>query len=164
VESSGFRIGSWAAGRDRPGLAIGRERAITADVRAARTRADLVVVLMHAGYEYVKEPNGMQRRLAAAALEAGATLVLGTHPHVLQERRRDGGRLVAYSLGNFVFDRMGGEAGRSLILDVTLGADGVRAVRTHPVHLVEGLPVLDGSAGDTAGTGTPRTSMPGVPR
>ena len=66
----------------------------------AAARADYVVVLLHAGTEYVATPSGRQRKFARSAIEA----VIGHHPHVLQpwERYRDG--LILYSLGNFVFD------------------------------------------------------------
>jgi len=75
-------------------------------VREARVRADVVVVSLHWGAEYRHEPLARQRQAAAALAEAGASLILGHHPHVLQpvawvgqgERRA----LVAYSMGNFI--------------------------------------------------------------
>jgi poly-gamma-glutamate synthesis protein (capsule biosynthesis protein) len=81
-------------------------------VRAARAQADAVVVSLHWGMEYQHEPTARQREIARRLAEAGADLILGTHPHVLQpvEALEAGGRraLVAYSLGNFVSnqDRM----------------------------------------------------------
>jgi poly-gamma-glutamate synthesis protein (capsule biosynthesis protein) len=81
-------------------------------VRAARAQADLVVVSVHWGIEYFREPSRRQRTLAAQLAQAGADLILGHHPHVLQpvEVIENGGHrtVVAYSLGNFVSnqDRM----------------------------------------------------------
>jgi poly-gamma-glutamate synthesis protein (capsule biosynthesis protein) len=81
-------------------------------VRAARTQADAVVVSIHWGVEYEHEPLRRQREVAERLSEAGADLILGTHPHVLQpvEMLARGGHrtLVAYSLGNFISnqDRM----------------------------------------------------------
>jgi poly-gamma-glutamate synthesis protein (capsule biosynthesis protein) len=81
-------------------------------VRAARTQADAVVVSVHWGVEYQHEPLPRQREVAAQLAAAGADLILGSHPHVLQpvELIEQGGHrtLVAYSMGNFISnqDRM----------------------------------------------------------
>lgn len=81
------------------------DRAVAA-VRGARDLADAVVVSLHWGVEYSHEPTPRQRDLAGRLAEAGADLILGHHPHVLQPVEvieRNGHRtLVAYSLGNFV--------------------------------------------------------------
>ena len=83
-----------------------------AAVREARLRADLVVVSVHWGNEYQRQPTKRQRDIARRLVEAGCDLLLGHHPHVLQpaEILEAGGRkaLVAYSLGNFISnqDRM----------------------------------------------------------
>ncbi len=75
-------------------------------VRTARGQADAVVVSLHWGTEYSHEPTARQREVAALLAEAGADLILGHHPHVLQpvELLATGGRrtLVAYSMGNFI--------------------------------------------------------------
>lgn len=98
---------------------------IRADVRAARKRADVVVAYFHWGIELARTPSARQRHLASVALDAGATVVLGTHPHVLQpiEPRRK--RLVAWSLGNFVFAAHSPGTERTGILRIRLGARGV---------------------------------------
>lgn len=80
-------------------------RAIEA-VREARRQSDVVVVSLHWGNEDQHSPTARQREVAAKLLEAGADLIIGHHPHVLQplERLEAGGRsvAVAYSLGNFI--------------------------------------------------------------
>ena len=78
--------------------------ALAPRIEAAAREVDFVVLFMHAGTEYDPVPSDRQRALAHAAIDAGADLVIGAHPHVLQpfEEYRDG--LIAYSLGNFVFD------------------------------------------------------------
>lgn len=74
------------------------------DVRNASRRADVVVVLTHWGHEYDYQFEDWQRSFAHAAIDAGAQLVVGSHPHVVQavERYRQG--VILYSLGDFVFD------------------------------------------------------------
>jgi poly-gamma-glutamate synthesis protein (capsule biosynthesis protein) len=64
---------------------------------------NLVIVSFHWGGEGSTEPNDDQRRLGRSAIDAGADLVLGHHPHVLQGIERRGGKEIVYSLGNFVF-------------------------------------------------------------
>ncbi|MPZ99378.1 MAG: hypothetical protein GEU80_08595 [Dehalococcoidia bacterium] len=86
------------------GVAKAEVEAIGERVEQARSQADFVVVMLHAGTEYVREPTSRQRELARSAIDAGAGVVVGHHPHVVQpwERYRDG--IILYSLGNFVFD------------------------------------------------------------
>lgn len=62
-----------------------------------------IVHVMHAGQEYVTQPTGTQRRIAAVASQAGAALVVGHHPHVAQGLEQLGNTVIAYSLGNCVF-------------------------------------------------------------
>ncbi|HZB86005.1 MAG TPA: CapA family protein [Gaiellaceae bacterium] len=99
---------------------------VAPDVRRARRAADVVIVYFHWGEERMARPNVRQRALAQLALSSGATIVLGAHPHVLQplERPRPR-RLVAWSLGNFVFGATSPGTRRTGILLVRLGATGV---------------------------------------
>jgi poly-gamma-glutamate capsule biosynthesis protein CapA/YwtB (metallophosphatase superfamily) len=73
-------------------------------VRALRLQASYIVVAMHAGDEYTSEPRAAQVQFARAAIDAGADVVIGSHPHWLQPVERYRGGLIFYSLGNFVFD------------------------------------------------------------
>ncbi len=131
-------------------------------VRRARRIASLVVVVIHAGAEgadqlhtpvgtqlYLGENRGDARRFAHAAIDAGASIVLGSGPHVIRGIERYRGRLIAYSLGNFVgYHTLGGGGSLSLsaILRVTLGPGGrVLAGRWIPLRLQEGLPRPDPS-------------------
>jgi poly-gamma-glutamate capsule biosynthesis protein CapA/YwtB (metallophosphatase superfamily) len=90
---------------DQPAAAQLEEEAALADVAASRARADLVIVTIHWGIEFRSQASPEQRRLGHLFVDNGATLVLGHHPHVLQpvERYRQG--VIAYSLGNLVFDQ-----------------------------------------------------------
>lgn len=80
--------------------------ALLARVRSVVTRdlADAIVVLIHWGLELAPGPTHVQRRLARALIDAGATLVVGHHPHVVHEVERHGRGVIFYSLGNLLFD------------------------------------------------------------
>jgi poly-gamma-glutamate capsule biosynthesis protein CapA/YwtB (metallophosphatase superfamily) len=92
----------WAKGPS-PGTAYGAMDAVEADVRAARRDADMVIVSFHWGAELAPDPKEYQTKLGRLAVDAGADLVLGTHPHTLQGIEWYRGALVFYSLGNFAF-------------------------------------------------------------
>jgi poly-gamma-glutamate capsule biosynthesis protein CapA/YwtB (metallophosphatase superfamily) len=102
-------------------------------VRAARAKFDYVVVSIHWGREHAPVPAPEQRRIARRIVEAGADVVLGHHPHVVQPIERIGRGVVAYSLGNFLFGNPRLDTRRSLILEVELRADGVGRVALVPV-------------------------------
>lgn len=142
VEFNGFDTARWRAVGERPGLAWAEPARIAADVAAARAQADLVIVLLHAGYEGRTTPNAVQRANAYAAIDAGAALVLGAHPHVLQGVEQYHGGWIVYSLGNFVFDGFTGVSNESAILFVTLGRSGVEALAWKPVVIRNGRPHL----------------------
>lgn len=131
-------------------------------VRRARQEAPIVVVIIHAGAEganqlhtpygtqyYLGENRGNARAFAHAAIQAGASIVVGSGPHVIRGMERYGGRLIAYSLGDFVGYHTLADDGvlaESAILRVTLGAGGhVISGRWIPIKLVEGLPRPDPS-------------------
>jgi poly-gamma-glutamate capsule biosynthesis protein CapA/YwtB (metallophosphatase superfamily) len=124
VRPLGFDAGSRTAG-----TAPAFPHYVRADVRAARRRADVVVAYFHWGAERASRPSGHQRALGQAALDAGADVVLGAHPHVLQPFRLRNRRLVAWSLGNFVFPAFSPGTQRTGILRVALARDGVRSYR-----------------------------------
>lgn len=95
--------GDFAATRDKPGFAPRYTRLIIEDVKALRTRVDYVVVNFHWGVERAPLPEEWQITLAHRVVDAGADLIIGHHPHVLQGIERYKGAVIAYSLGNFVF-------------------------------------------------------------
>jgi poly-gamma-glutamate capsule biosynthesis protein CapA/YwtB (metallophosphatase superfamily) len=135
-----FNTREWEATANKPGLAIGTPDVVRDDVIAARSLADIVVVMVHGGIEYRTRPNAAQKAFAQAAIDAGASLVLGAHPHVLQGYARRGNTLVSFSLGNFMFARFDGLANDTAILDVTLTPEGVTSVHWIPVINENGIP------------------------
>jgi poly-gamma-glutamate capsule biosynthesis protein CapA/YwtB (metallophosphatase superfamily) len=142
-ENGGFDASLWTATNTSPGIAWADPEQITADVSAAKSQADVVIVLLHAGYEvdaYIHPVTPQQQSLAHAAIDAGAALVIGSHPHVLQRIEQYHGGLIAYSLGNFVFDEWLGLVNDSVILHVTLTRQGFQGYDYTPVFIVKGLP------------------------
>jgi poly-gamma-glutamate capsule biosynthesis protein CapA/YwtB (metallophosphatase superfamily) len=141
-ENSGFDAHTWIATDARPGIAWADPVQIKVDVAAASLKADLVVVLLHFGYEINSSVSTSQRLEAQAAINAGATLVLGSHPHLLQPIQQYHGGLIAYSLGNFVFDQYKGIENASIVLRVTLDRSGFLSYDYVPVLIENGLPTL----------------------
>ncbi len=102
---------------------------MTADITSAKAEADAVVASFHWGEEYQTAHNAYQERVAKAAIDAGALLVIGHHPHVAQEVERYNGGVIAYSLGNFVFDQNFSKDTRTgLALRVTLADGAVESI------------------------------------
>jgi poly-gamma-glutamate synthesis protein (capsule biosynthesis protein) len=100
----------------RPGTAPGYKDFVRHDIAKVRPKADLVVVSFHWGAELMTTAKDYQRELGRLAIDWGADLVLGHHPHVLQELELYRGRLIAYSLGNFVFGSESDRTNDSMIL------------------------------------------------
>ncbi len=97
----------YAATDTTPGHAWLTEEALKADIAAARPNCDFLITFMHWGYEgHLQADDPTQPYLARAAIDAGADLVVGCHPHVIQPHELYNGKLIVYSLGNFVFDYM----------------------------------------------------------
>jgi poly-gamma-glutamate capsule biosynthesis protein CapA/YwtB (metallophosphatase superfamily) len=140
---SDIRPDGFTAAVAQAGTAPAVAAAIRTDVVSARRRADLVVVWVHWGEELARRADSRQRLFASAALNAGAHVVLGSHPHVLQDVVRPTRRvLVAWSLGNFVFPPNSPGTDRTAILHVDLALDGVRAYRLQRARIVGVQPRL----------------------
>ena len=139
----------WAATASRAGVASAYdERAALGAVRAARANADAVVVLIHWGVELARCPGADLVRLADRLHAAGAHVVAGHHPHVLQPIDARSDRVTAYSLGNFVWyhDRPPSDA--TGVLEVGVDVTGVDS-RFHPARI--------------GGDGRPRPTSAGEP-
>jgi len=78
---------------------------IKEDIKEAKEKSDVVIVSFHWGEEYQPQPSQEQRYFAHLAIDSGADLVVGHHPHVIQPVEKYNDSWIAYSLGNFVFDQ-----------------------------------------------------------
>jgi len=100
-----FKPRAFEAGPNWPGIAWAVDAQVAADIEAARTihRADFVIPMLHWGWE--NEPaNDRQRQLAKLMIDAGADMIVGGHPHVTQEIEYYQGKLIVFSIGNFIFN------------------------------------------------------------
>jgi poly-gamma-glutamate synthesis protein (capsule biosynthesis protein) len=93
--------------KDYGGNLIARADSATVvnSIKLIRDRCHLVICSFHWGQEYQDHPNAVQKKLGRLAIRAGADIVHGHHPHVLQGVEFYQGGLIAYSLGNFIFDQ-----------------------------------------------------------
>lgn len=125
----------WAS-RHQPGTAFGHEKHIVADVAAAREVADIVLVSFHWGQEGITELREYQTRLGHAAIDAGAQVVLGHHPHILQgvEHYKQGA--ILYSLGNFTFGSYSPRARHSVIAHLYFNGSQLSQVRLLPINVL----------------------------
>jgi poly-gamma-glutamate capsule biosynthesis protein CapA/YwtB (metallophosphatase superfamily) len=116
------------------------EDEIADGIRSARGHADNVIVSVHWGTESQTMPDCRQITLGRRMLDAGATVVLGHHPHVLQPVVSRDRRLLAYSLGNLVASPRGQLARETALLTITLDRRGVAAWGAAPLLVHDGRP------------------------
>jgi poly-gamma-glutamate capsule biosynthesis protein CapA/YwtB (metallophosphatase superfamily) len=128
------------------GVAPLEQELILEDLAELRPQVDVAIVSLHWGTEYSKSPQTAQRELGQALIDGGADLIIGHHPHIIQgfERYKDG--LIAYSLGNFIFDQNQHVFTRQgLILDLNLTREGLQDLQVWPVFIKESQPyVMEG--------------------
>ena len=117
IEKSGIRFAllayvdpslvpdSYEAAPSFSGVALMKHDLMKDGIKKAKRNADFVIVFMHAGIEYSNSAGVRQKEFARAAIDAGADLVIGQHPHAVQPVEKYHGKYIFYSLGNFVFDQ-----------------------------------------------------------
>ena len=151
VEKNGTRFGFVSLGEiearafaseDSPGIAplpqdfdIAKGN-MQAAIRAARESADVVIAMPHWGSDYSNTPNYRQLFFDQVAVESGADLVIGNHPHVIQGMREINGIPVFYSLGSFVFDQdWSVETQQGIVVLVTFRGAEISHYDVIPVHI-----------------------------
>jgi poly-gamma-glutamate synthesis protein (capsule biosynthesis protein) len=134
--------GYWATG-DHPGISSSMDafRAkMEQEITSVRPQVDFLVISIHWGEEYRHEPNNRQRELARFLVDQGADVVIGHHPHVLQRTEVYRGKLILYSLGNFISYSARGPGRLSVV--ALIPTDDPKKTRFVPVTIVEGQPRL----------------------
>nr|WP_242473276.1 CapA family protein [Rhodoferax fermentans] len=144
---SEFMPRSFEADHNAPGVAWSEDEQVVADIQKARTtyKADLVIPVMHWGWENELTSNPRQRQLARLMIEAGADAVIGGHPHVTQEIEHYRGKPIIYSVGNFVMKETDNARQRQgWVLRLLLDKQGVTALDTRVANIsMDGIPTLD---------------------
>lgn len=134
---------------------------VRSSVRAAKAQADIVVFMIHGGFEYVSDPSNNIVNLSEAARLAGANLVINHHPHVIGGFSWKADSLTAWTLGNFIFDQTVWPTFESYILSVFIRDGQVVRAYVEPTmvenYIAHGLtgdltdPVLRKAAGLAVG-------------
>jgi len=145
----------YGAGERSPGTAPLDLTTLAADVRAAKAHADVVVEMVHWGVEYTPDPTDRQRQAARIAVDAGAALVVGNHPHVVQAVELFPTGFADYALGNFVFDQdWSQETLEGVVMEAVFDGPRLRQVGFLPLKIqdmhqphfltpAQGRPILD---------------------
>jgi poly-gamma-glutamate synthesis protein (capsule biosynthesis protein) len=109
---------------------------VAEDIAAALGVADVVIPYFHFGAEYVAIPPEWATGAARAAIDAGATMVVSNHPHVVQGMEIYGGRPIVYSPGNFILDQMWAAEVRSgYVLEIDLRGAAIVGLRFHGIEI-----------------------------
>jgi len=154
IERNGIRIAllgynefmprSFEADEHGAGTAWSEDEQVRADIHKARSvyHADVVIPIMHWGWENEFHSGKRQEQLAHLMIDAGADLVIGGHPHVTQEVEYYQGKVIIYSVGNFMIDAMDNAAQTvGWVLNFQLDKNGVVSWHTSVAHLDEsGIP------------------------
>lgn len=132
-----------------PGIAETYDTTRTvAAIRKAEEEADIVVVMVHWGEDGKDIAEELQRDYARQYIDAGADLVIGSHPHVLQGFETYKGKWIAYSLGNFVYaSNPSGLLGETGVLDAVCDKEGECQLKFNPMHVIDSQPIpLEGES------------------
>ena len=145
VQKNGVRIGMISF-CDLPPSPL-RHQQLLRGLMTLRSQCDIEIVMIHWGIESSKTPSVEQITLAKGMVDSGADLIIGSHPHVVQPIKwitSPAGKrcLVAYSLGNFVFDAPPGDQRMSVCLSVSLNRTGTQSFQQKQLNLEKGFPVI----------------------
>ncbi|MFH0779228.1 MAG: CapA family protein [Parcubacteria group bacterium] len=153
-----FKVGFFCYSYGPTGLPAGQagsadvfemnQKQLLADLKSATTaggrgpaqsgkgKADFIVVSMHDGVEYSHDNSVHQAEFARAAIDSGADLVIGHHPHVIQNMEQYKGKYIFYSLGNFVFDQMWSlDTRQGVAVKFVITKSGVQSIEYYPIMI-----------------------------
>ena len=114
---------------------VGSSEGIFEDVKALSEKADIIIVSLHWGDEYIQRPSPEQIKLAHKLVDTGVNIILGHHPHCLQGIESYKKGLIAYSLGNFIFDYWQKKMRESIILRIDVSKKGIIDYSTTPIYI-----------------------------
>lgn len=130
----------------RAGTAYPYQQRLEKSIRDIKSKVDFVIVSFHWGGELRQYPKGYQKQFAHQSIDWGADLIIGHHPHVLQGFEIYNQRLIAYSLGNYVFGSYSRNARDAALLKMWFDRTGSLLAQVIPIsvdnHAVHFQPVL----------------------
>lgn len=115
------------------GAAPVKMKMIINDIRSLQGKVDFLFLSLHWGIEYERYPTMEQRKMARRLIDAGADMIVGHHPHVFQGIEIYRGKVIAYSLGNFLFDQKHKGTDKSIMLQCRF--------KTKKIHSAEVIPL-----------------------
>ncbi|MBB3108243.1 poly-gamma-glutamate synthesis protein (capsule biosynthesis protein) [Paenibacillus phyllosphaerae] len=142
-------VGEWKAAENHPGVAEAYDSTRTVKtIKEAKEKADLVIVMIHWGIERADTPEPYQKDLGKVLIDAGADLIIGSHPHVLQGFETYKGKWIAYSLGNYIFNMTKTEKTKDTgVLEAVCTKSGNCKLQFHPMRAAQSQPApLEGTA------------------
>jgi gamma-polyglutamate biosynthesis protein CapA len=120
----------------KPDVACVDSGTISDEISSAREKCDVLIVSFHWGKEFDFYPSIQQRELAHLAVDSGADVVAGHHPHVLQGIEEYNGGYIFYSLGNFIFDSQAPlGTDETVIINLEIDKKGIRQMKPVPVRI-----------------------------
>ena len=129
------------ADQDSPGIAPYDLDRILTDIKAVKDRADIIIVTVHWGVEYTDFPQDYQVEAAHQMVDAGADIIIGHHPHCIQGVEVYKHGLIAYSMGNFIFDQDWSEkTSQGLLLELELNDLGWQSAQFVPISIIDCQP------------------------
>lgn len=146
IEKYGIKIGylgfgdngpnNMKAGENQAGLLLTSNPRFEEIIQNASRQVDHLIVSFHFGEEYEKEHNSRQEFLAHKAIDNGAKIVIGTHPHVVEDTEVYKNGFIAYSLGNLIFDQyFSKDTMQGMLLEIKLNKGGAMTVKKNTVNL-----------------------------
>jgi poly-gamma-glutamate synthesis protein (capsule biosynthesis protein) len=114
---------TWEATETKAGIAMVDHNTVNKDIKLTKSVADIVIVSMHFGEEGDVSPDPNEIEIAHSIIDSGANIVIGHHPHVVLPIEVYSDGLVAYSLGNFVFDEDSYDKSAGLLLELFINKD-----------------------------------------
>lgn len=149
IEKNGLKIGfisytsiipwnNWRADDNSPGVAPLHDKDIKRaleNIRDSNDKCDVLILILHWGVEYESTPLDSQVELAHQMIDAGADIIVGHHPHVLQGIEFYNKKPIFYSIGNFIFLKMNENAGKTCIFQVEVNKDGFVSGQLYPIHI-----------------------------
>jgi poly-gamma-glutamate synthesis protein (capsule biosynthesis protein) len=130
---------TWRAAEDDSGIAWISENSterIKQDIRSAKEASDVLIVSLHSGEEYQEAPSQSQVDFSKMAVDAGADLLVGHHPHVVQPNEKYRNGWIFYSLGNFVFDQgFSEETMKGQIIELLIKDDEIKEINPREIKI-----------------------------